>query len=713
MRISSTGLVGIGNTSPPTGVRVTSKAPSASGYNYFLEQNNGLDGYLLACTSNDGDLVFSRRDTSGTVTTERMRLSSAGFLLVGTTVNTNSYRLVVTDDIAIRTATDASGSTNLRLGVSSSMPQGIALLNGTKTAVGGGDMIFNTATGGVLAEKMRLLGDGNLGVGTTSPATKIDARGVVSAMSTGVDGTFQPAFNATYSGDTAFYGTIAHAMSSLATSSGFRFLGGGTSNITGTGGQQKLLDITRGQTIFYTGDTERARITSTGSVGINTSAPNARFQVNALSGTPLLYVDGTTYSYDASSGITLTASNTSAQTGINGIMLANNTYSVGAYSPILSFTSRSSSGSYNNVYSGIYGVLGGEGVDSNWVHGDLVFATSGGAGITERMRIKGGVGGGTTGNVGIGTAVPSTKLMVENSIATAYSSTNTLSVTPIAYLYNPNGGASVAATLRLDGGTGGGNGATTISAIRTGDGSSALTFGTRNAGADVAERVRITSTGNLGINTTTPAAKIDIGGNPTYENRLIWSRGNNDADFKAVLTSGDAGTTASVGGIGATYGGYKNFASIQFYRNSSNGQILFFTGGLSGDGTEKMRLNDTGSLLVGTSSAITGSKLTVAGQIATEPYFAINSSTATTVATGISFLAVFRCRGSGGTALVLYETNQTPVIISQVGTITFTTSTPTTNQIQIANLSGGGGITALCHSSVSPNNLNVSVIQNQ
>jgi hypothetical protein len=168
-RFDAEGNFGVGNTSPPTGVRVTSKAPSASGYNLFLEQNNGLDGYLLACTSNDGDLVFSRRDTSGATTTEKARLTSGGFLLVGTTVNTNSYYAVVLNDIAIRTATDASGSTNLRLGVSSSMPQGIATLNGTKTAVGGGDMIFNTATGGVLAERMRLTGAGYFGINTTSP----------------------------------------------------------------------------------------------------------------------------------------------------------------------------------------------------------------------------------------------------------------------------------------------------------------------------------------------------------------------------------------------------------------------------------------------------------------------------------------------------------------------------------------------------------------
>ena len=106
----------------------------------------------------------------GAVTTAEIgRFDINGGFLIGTTTNTNSYKLVALDDIAIRTATDASGSTNLRLGVSASMPQGIALLNGTKTAVGAGDMRFSTATGGVLAERMRLLSTGYFGINTTSP----------------------------------------------------------------------------------------------------------------------------------------------------------------------------------------------------------------------------------------------------------------------------------------------------------------------------------------------------------------------------------------------------------------------------------------------------------------------------------------------------------------------------------------------------------------
>jgi hypothetical protein len=57
-------------------------------------------------------------------------------------------------------------------------------------------------------------------------------------------------------------GKSQHSMSSVNTNSGFRFMGGGTSSATGAGGLQKMLDLTRGQTIFYTADTERMRISS-------------------------------------------------------------------------------------------------------------------------------------------------------------------------------------------------------------------------------------------------------------------------------------------------------------------------------------------------------------------------------------------------------------------------------------------------------------------
>jgi hypothetical protein len=100
------------------------------------------------------------------------------------------------------------------------------------------------------------------GSGTFS--SSVTAGTIIQATSTGVDGTFAPAFNALYNGDTSFYGTIAHSMSSIATASGFRFLGGGKDNLSGSAGQQKMLDLTRGQIILYTTDTPRLTIASTG-----------------------------------------------------------------------------------------------------------------------------------------------------------------------------------------------------------------------------------------------------------------------------------------------------------------------------------------------------------------------------------------------------------------------------------------------------------------
>ena len=100
---------------------------------------------------------------------ERARIDEYGSFLYGFTSSpSGNYKFYVANDLNVYTATDASGTTTLRLGSSLSMPQGIATIAGVKTAVGAGDMAFNTATGGSLAERGRITSGGQFLFGTTT-----------------------------------------------------------------------------------------------------------------------------------------------------------------------------------------------------------------------------------------------------------------------------------------------------------------------------------------------------------------------------------------------------------------------------------------------------------------------------------------------------------------------------------------------------------------
>jgi hypothetical protein len=112
---------------------------------------------------------------------------------------------------------------------------------------------------------------GNLLVGDTTAAysAKLYANGIIAARNGGVDGVFQNAFIAGYSSNYNEINAIQSAVSSGGTLSGWRFqasVGGGS------GTTYKTLDSLRDVTIFYTQDTERARIDSSGGLRINTTS---------------------------------------------------------------------------------------------------------------------------------------------------------------------------------------------------------------------------------------------------------------------------------------------------------------------------------------------------------------------------------------------------------------------------------------------------------
>jgi hypothetical protein len=250
---------------------------------------------------------------------------------------------------------------------------------------------------------------------------------------------------------------------------------------------------------------------------------------------------------------------------------------------------------------------------------NLVVYTSAGS-YSERVRID------SSGRLGIGTSVPGALLNLQGTFGTSLTTglridglgSTTNNVSPIAfYIQSSNWGTQHAANIACG----------TLTGL---DGGGYLRFSTSPDGNTApAERLRITATGLVGIGSSTPGKLLEIGTGGAAENSTYMVRINRGVTGEYADFSADNGF-ATLDGI-----------------NGAGGGVRFL-----GDGNERARIDSSGRLLVGTSTARTnyfgsasiGSNFQVVGSTHAESSVIIHNQAANAQA---PYLQLGKAKGTG------------------------------------------------------------------
>ena len=663
------GNVGIGTTSPNAKVEIVNTSAGAVATQLFLHNASDTDGTgarldfagLAAGTiptgsisnirTGSGAYALTFNNYGGGSNAERLRITSTGNVGIGTTnpsgrldIQENSTSSLLTR--IWNTNTSGTGSAILRLANSGNGANGtrieltdntyyVATIAADRTE--GLKFFVGQMASALATERVRIDINGNVGIGTSSPSAKLTAVGTVKSASL-----TQSAFylsNATQtagfllgrslSSDDAqnffIYDTVAASTRLYLDSSGnvgintgaptdlltvnigdlgFICAGGGSQHINfrnagGTVIQQiKYSDADGSLTfgggassdfplIFRTAANERMRITSAGNVGIGTASPASLLHIRG--GAATLEIDSSTNTanldFDNSTQTArIQLANNDFATLVGGTervrITSSGNVGIGTSSPSRRLDVRT--GSFNSSVAQFTGANDGRGLlistfnrasNDDSVDYDAQFGghhTFSSSGV-EYVRIT------NTGNVGIGTGSPQTKLDIRGTSATVSSTVQIV-------------GNSVSTLLLGQNSTGG--------VIRGQGGNNALSFWTGGLGDTAAsgsgtERVRIDSSGNVGIGTSSPTTRLHISqsNSGNYASVILLS---NSADAAADRT-GIFGSAAP--GNSSPYRG-----GITFWPGAA-GAVSFHTGNsATPDAGERVRINSSGDVGIGTSA---------------------------------------------------------------------------------------------------------------
>ncbi len=597
------GNLGIGTTNPSSRLHISSSLSGAtnqlirfatpnlgSSSEIIYKLNFGSDafgssdvtaaiGFIRknSATNNASAIAFYNYNgaSSGSdLTSETMRIDSNGNVGIGTTNPSSKLTILVSSAsigaMKLNNANSVSNDTwwiGFNHGTNSEDSNDRARIGVNIASTGAGRLIFTTGLAGSQTEKMRLDQSGILLLGmTTSPTLGAASTQMIIAKNNG----YNNVSNGYYLGLGGIeYNTVTPSLS-------YRLIGLGYRNVTADTfwpaymGYLTSSDAGRskGHLVFGTRNitddiepSERMRITDAGNIGIGNTNPSVKLDISG--GGTLLKLTGSNTVNESSIGFYPSSANTTYFKLGNGI-----TNYIGETNFAL--------------FNGTNNTL------SWWVNSSNQFIIN--------------------GSVGIGTNNPVYKLVVSDGSNNAIADTNyATSYVPKILLKRTNptiintAASQIAGALVFQG---------TRSSIDTdvaymdciinnvGSGGNQidgnLRFFTRPYGSTLTERMRIDSSGNVGIGTATPSRLLTIHNTSTTDDAVIGAF--NGGAYASSLYGGRLELGKTEGG------GYQPFGFIiarPLVADSGFGYMSFWTRN-SQTMTERMRIDNNGNVGIGT-----------------------------------------------------------------------------------------------------------------
>ena len=595
LNLSSSGNVGIGITTPISKLDVIGSIKAT--------QFNLHDGsaYIGGIGYEGGLLAFK----GGASLITRMAMTWDGKVGIGTTVPTNILSLSGAAARTIwmeRNTTAATAGQGLTLssggaiaGTADLAGGDLNLKSGISTGLGTSAMHFYTATAGLTGvadntptEKMTILGNGNVGIGTTNPTTKLELSGATANNGFKISNSDNRGYSIAFGSSLPAWVDTTSPNGRIDTNGNFVFNSGTSGdlyfNYDRRATRNNYFD---GVNYFNHFDNTKNSIFE-GDVGIGTTEPAS-----------LLHL----YKSDVgNSFLTIQSTNTGVSTAGFSFMSSHST---------LNFLQTNDNAAWNSVRYGLdtshFESTGSGGIKFSALYGAPIKFSTGTIGGVEKMRLD------TYGNLGIGTSTPTANLQVAQGTAGIGTVTTNGTTSLVGINTQFTNTFNIGDTITVSGET-----VRTIATI-TDDTHLTSTIAFTSSASSLTytlvggNRFAVKGNGNVGIGTINPIGKLQVDINTPGDGFRVVGSGVNSPQFSLYNGSAQFGAVGLA--LGSTHYSWLANANDVVLRatgsssgnlilttQNATGNIYLATGSNSANDSAKMTILNNGNIGIGTTS---------------------------------------------------------------------------------------------------------------